>query len=176
MAYIRTTIVTPDPRLFARSHNQAIRSANEESAAYHHDKNMPDHFKMVGYTKYRFDQRVASYRKRKQRKVNHQLPNVLTGTTRSEVLGARTIRATPKGARLLMRFSLKGGSGRFYVRRGMSFRQITSQVYMMRRVAELEAVTEGELKTLGGYRVEQYAKNVQRHIASGGKIRKRAKG
>ena len=72
-----------------------------------------------------------------------------------------------------MRFSLKGGSGRFYVRRGMSLRQISSQVQMMRRVAELEAVNETELKTLGSEIQSTYLNNVNKHIAAGGRVRKR---
>lgn len=173
MAYVKTTLVTTDPRIFLREHNKALRAANEAAAAYHHEKHMPDHFKMVGYTKYKIDKRSAKYNKRKHRKFNHTLPNVYTGNTRREVLGGRTIRATPKGARLVMRFSLKGGSGRFYVRRGMSLRQVSSQVEMMRRVAELQAVSEGERKTLGGEIQAAYMTNVNKHIAAGGRVRKR---
>jgi len=173
---IKCTIVAPDPRIFVREHNRALRAAHEAAAAFQHKKHMPDHFKMVGYGKYRYDQRSARYRKRKQREKSHQLPNVFTGNTRREILASRTIRATPKGARLSMRFSLSGGSGRFYVRRGMSFRQIQSQVQMMRRVAELEAITEGEQEALVSVIQTQYARNVNRQIAAGGRVRKRARG
>lgn len=173
MAYTKTSVVTPDPRIFLREHNRALRAANEEAAVYHHEKHMPDHFKMAGYSKYKIDKRSARYNKRKHRTVNHTLPNVFSGNTRREVLAARTIRATPKGARLQMRFSLKGGSGRFYVRRGMSLRQVSSQVQMMRRVAELEAVNDTELKTLGSEIQAAYIDNVNKHIAAGGRVRKR---
>jgi hypothetical protein len=173
MGYIKTTLVTPDPRIFIREHNKALRAANEAAADYHHRINMPDHFKMVGYSKYQIDKRSAKYNKRKHRRVNHVLPNVYTGNTRREVLGQRQIRATPKGARLLMRFSLKGGSGRFYVRRGMKLQAVSSQIEMMRRVAELEAISEGEQKSIMQEVKRAYVSLVNQNIAAGGRVRKR---
>jgi len=173
MAYIKTKIVTPDPRIFVREHNKALRAANESGAIEHHEKHMPDHFKVIGFFRYKFDKRTRAYTKRKMIKKGHGKPNVYTGNTRQEVLGFRTIRVTPKGARLLMRFSLKGGSGRFYVRRGMSLRQISSQVQMMRRVAELEAMTKIEHRAIMQVVRREYIDNVNKHIAAGGRVRKR---
>jgi hypothetical protein len=176
MGYIAVTLSVPDPRLFIRDHNRAIRTANEEAAAYHHKEHMPDHFKMVGYSKYKLDKRTAAYAKRKHRKYNHALPNVLTGNTRREMLQNRTIRATPKGARLTMKIPLVGGSGQFRLRRGMKLRSIRGQVEMTRRIAELEAISQTEINTLATFRRDKYVDLVTKHIASGGRIRKRSKG
>jgi len=176
MGYVKAELIVPDPRLFIREHNRALRSANEYAADYHHKKHMPDHFKMVGYSNYKLDRRTAKYAKRKHRIYNHALPNVFTGNTRREMLQNRQIRSTPKGARLTMKVPLTGGTGRFRIRPGMKLRAVAGQVEMMRRVAELEAISQTEINTLATIRRDYYVGLVNKHIASGGRIRKRAKG
>jgi hypothetical protein len=166
----------PDPRLFIRDHNRALRAANEEAAALYHKQHMPDHFKMVGYSQYKFDKRTAAYAKRKHRKYNHGLPNVLTGKTRQEMLQNRTIRATPKGANLIMKVPLVGGTGQFRIKKKMKLRSVAGIVAMTRRIAELEAISEFEVASLATWRRQRYIDLINRHIATGGKLRKRAKG
>lgn len=176
MAYTKAELIVPDPRLFIREHNRALRTANEKAADYHHKHHMPDHFKMVGYSNYKIDERSAKYKKRKYRIYHHALPNVFTGATRREVLANRQIRATPKGARLTMKVPLVGGTGRFRVRPGMKLKAVKGQIEMMRRVAELEAISAFEIASLATFRRDMYAALVNKHISSGGRIRKRAKG
>lgn len=168
------TVITPDPRIFVREHNRAVREANVEAARYHHEQHMPDHFKMVGYTKYGIAKRSAGYNKRKQRKYNHVLPLVYTGRTRQVVLSQRQIRATPKAARLIMRAPLQGGTGRIRWRAGMSKKQVNSAVEMLKRVSELEAVSADEVATLATMRGRYYVDSVNKGIAAGGRVRKRA--
>jgi hypothetical protein len=167
---------SPDPRLFTRDHNRALRAANEEAAALYHKQHMPDHFKMVGYSQYKFDKRAALYTKRKYRKYHHALPNVFTGNTRREMLANRTIRATPKGARLIMKIPIVGGTGQFRIKKKMKLRSVAGIVAMTRRIAELESISEFEVASLATWRRQRYIDLINRHIATGGKLRKRAKG
>ncbi len=173
---LKASLITIDPVLFVREHNRILREVNRQAAVYHHEKHMPDHFKMVGYTKYGISKRSSKYNKRKQKKYGHVLPNVFTGLTRQLVLSQRKIRATPKGARLEMRAAFRGGSGRIRWRAGMNRKQVDSAMEAIKRVAELEATSQDEIVTLARLRGEWYARGVRLHIQSGGRIRKRARG
>lgn len=189
MAELQIVLITPDPNLFTRQHNKAMREANRLGAERYHEVWMPDHFKMVGYGKYGISKRSKIYNRRKHRKLNHVLPNVFTGRTRQLVLSQRRIRATPKGARLEMRAAFAGGSGRTLTAAAakrlfkagkrnsaeITKEQIQKQVEVVNRIAELEATATEEVADLARYRADRYARWVANYIADGGKIRKRGK-
>lgn len=173
---IKVTAITVDPRLFVREHNKILREANREAAVYHHEKHMPDHFKMVGYGKYQIDKRSSKYNKRKQKKYGHVLPNVFSGMTRQLVLSQRRITTTPKGAKLEMRAAFKGGTGRIRWRKDMTRKAVDTALQAVKRKAELEATSQDEIETLAQLRAKLYVQGVKKHIEGGGRIRKRVRG
>lgn len=187
---LRVLTITPDPALFSRDHNKALREANRLAAVHYHKTFMGDHFRMVGYSKYGIAKRSKAYNRRKQRELNHTLPLVYTGRTRQLVMSQYKVRATPKLARLEMRAAFSGGTGRALsaaaaarlFRAGrrstatFSRKQVEKQIEAVKRKAELESTAQEEIEALARYRGREYVRLVKAHIESGGKVRRRGRG
>lgn len=92
------------PRGMAKSWRAYSRMAIEQTLVYWWQAILPKHFKMSAFAEYGYEQRKASYVKRKMRKVHHRLPNVYTGKMREEMTGKMPdIKAKPQEGRAKFR-------------------------------------------------------------------------
>lgn len=168
------TVTLPrDPALFVRDHNRFSRAANVLAAQYHWQKHIPRHFQSFAAAKYGYQQRSGKYRKRKIKLVGNQPDMVFSGRSRRMMTGTQpTIRATPKGSTLIMRLPIDGGTGKILdaaaaarlfaagkrSHKGFTQRQVNSQVQIVRRVAEMQAVSADEIRTLAEVRATEYVR------------------
>ena len=168
------TVTLPrDPALFTRDHNRFAREANGAAALYHWQRHIPRHFQGFAAAKYGYNKRTAKYRARKIKLVGAKPDMVFSGRSqRMMTRNAPQIRKTPKGATLIMRLPIDGGTGkildaeaaeRLYragkrKHRGFTERQVNSQIQIMRRVAEMEAVSADEIRTLAEVRATTYTR------------------
>jgi len=143
-----------DPRLFARDHATAIRDALRETAEEHHRRHIPWHFKSFAVAKYGYTPRSSRYKKLKAA-IGITEPLVFTGATRAQVTTQKTITATQKGATLIMRLPLKGGTGSFRLKAGQT--SLTrSQKTIVRIIEEIKAITSDERRYLADFIREKY--------------------
>lgn len=148
--------VPRDPAVFERDHRRALTKANEAAAIYHHEHHIPRHFEGFAGAKYGYPRRSLGYEKRKQHRYGHKLPLVYTGKTRAAVTSNRRVQKTYKGATLILRIPIKGGSGRFMDDaarkrlgiRAPKYKQLDSQEQILKRIVEIEAIAPDEIRTL----------------------------
>lgn len=152
-----------DPALYESSHNKSMSAAWKGGAEFHHSNHMPRHFQAFAGAKYGYKKRSKKYNARKLRIVGHQIDNVFTGKSRTEITTKRRIQGSPKGATLRMRLPISGGTGRLeddaararlhaagkIKSRKITNRQITGQKTIIERVAEMKAVAPDEFRTIG---------------------------
>ena len=150
-----TVTFNPPPEELPRRHRKFLNNANRESAEFHFKKHIPLHFDPSAFRRYGYQDRGKSYIKLKEKlygKDIAKLPNVLTGNTRRVFRTQRQITATASGARLILRFPFKGGTGRLLDaaalqrlgRSKLTQRQINGQRNILARVAEFETVIPSE--------------------------------
>jgi len=145
-----------DPRLFARDHATILRDGLRETAAEHHRRHIPWHFKSFASAKYGYSPRSPRY-KRLKAAMGINEPLVFTGATRDQVTREKTITATQKGATLIMRLPLKGGTGRFRLQRGQTT-LTRSQRTIVRIIGEIKAITPDERRYLADFLENLYTK------------------
>lgn len=168
------TVTLPrDPALFQRDHNRFSRAANVLAARYHFQKHIPRHFQGFAAAKYGYRKRTSKYKQRKIKLVGAKPDMVFSGRSQRVITGtAPKIQATPKGSRLIMRLPIDGGTGKILdaaaaqrlfaagKRKTATFtkRQVNSQIEIMRRVKEMEAVSPDEARALAEVRAAEYVR------------------
>lgn len=168
-----TVKLARDPSLFQRDHNRFSRQANVKVAEFHKEHHIPRHFESFAGAKYGYWKRKPKYLKRKKRLVGEKPDNVFSGKSKRQIISSHgTIRATPKGSRLILKLPIDGGTGRVLneaaaarlfaagKRKNLGFtkQQKQSQIQILHRVAELEAVSGDEVRTLARVRLEEYTR------------------
>jgi hypothetical protein len=151
-----TTTFPRDPRLYASDHNTFLRESLRETSAIHHERHMPWHFERFAAAKYGYVKRSIKYQRRKDKLGLPPLvsPNPRTsGQLRRSILQFRTIAATSKRSRLIMRLPFKGGTGRLRLIGGSLSEQ---QRQILHRFAELESVAPDESQFLAKTILEKY--------------------
>lgn len=160
------TITFPrDPRLYTRDHNRHIREANKQAAKIHHQRHVPRHFEAFAPAKYGYFKRSKKYEVRKFKQVGHNRPLEFTGISKRHILRFTDdmVKATPKGSTLTVKLQIKGGSGRVIDAAAaarlfaagkrktatISKQQIQSQKEILRRVAEMGAISPDERQYIG---------------------------
>lgn len=162
---------TRDPRLFSRDHNRHMRHAFEAGAEYHFQHHVPRHFQGFAAAKYGYYPRTQKYNDRKLKQVGHLDPLVFTGASKRRATGSHLpIQATPKGATLTVQLAIDKASGRLLDAAAaarlfaagkrktatISNKQLQNQVQILRRVTELQAISQDEINTVGRKIAEDY--------------------
>ena len=173
---LQATFIRPDPRIFIRDHNKWLRAANVRAAKYHQRVHVPRHFQNFAAAKYGYLPRSQKYLKYKERRYGSTRPFVKTGATEDALVGMRQheISATPKGAKLTLRLPFKGGTGRFLDAKALkrlkkvhTESQVRAQKAAMARVAEMEAISPDEQRTLNEQIEQQYGADVKYAFETG---------
>lgn len=164
-------IFDADPRLKVRDHARFMRNAFTAGAEFHFEHHVPWHFENFAGPKYGYFPRSRAYNARKLKQVGHNRPLEFTGASKRMATGSHVpIQATPKGATLTVRLAITGGSGRVLdaaaaarlfaagKRKTATFtqRQINGQAQALRRVAEMEAITQDEINAVGRVMEQSY--------------------
>lgn len=146
-----------DPTHFQRDHNKALRAALTAAAVYHHRQHIPLHFKAGNSSRYHYAPRNADYKKYKRKTYGSSTDFVKTGASKQLATSQRQIAATPKTVKLKLQLPFKGGAtGRVLdeaarARMGKappSKKQISAQIQLLRRMAEIQTFTESEVTAL----------------------------
>jgi len=142
-----------------------IREAVTAAADYHHRHHIPKHFKTQAATQYGYKRRSRRWQDTKKKLGRPAMPLVFTGKTKQEITSSREIRATStRGARLVMRASLRGlTSGRFRIKVGQ-FRLSERQEQIEMRRQEIVAMTPDEITTLARIEEQAYQQQVDKHL------------
>lgn len=153
------------PKNPSRKQRVWIREAVTAAADYHHKHHIPKHFKAGAKTRYDYPMRSKRWQERKKKLGRGTLPLVFTGTTQQEITGSRQIRATStRGARLIMRASLRGlTSGRFRIRAGQ-FRLSGAQERIEQRRQEISAIAPDEWTKLAAVEEHTYQQQVDQNL------------
>ncbi len=162
-----------DPALFVREHNRFSRAANVYAAEYHWRHHIPRHFEGFAAAKYGYFKRSSKYNERKLKIVGDKPDNVFSGRSQRQMTNSYPkIRATPKGSTLIMKMPIGEGSGRILdaaaaarlfaagkrKNKGFTERQATSQINIIRRVAEMQSVSTDEVAKLAQVRADEYVR------------------
>lgn len=149
----------------SRKQRKWIREAVTAAADYHHRHHIPKHFQTQAATKYGYKRRSRRWQDTKKKLGRSAMPMIFTGTTKQEITSHREIRATStRGARLIMRASLRGlTSGRYRIKVGQ-FRLSEQQEQIEARRQEIVALTADEITTLARVEEEAYQQQVDQHL------------
>lgn len=166
-------LVSHDPRVLLRTHNQIMRSLLRHQLLLHWKGRMPGHFEVAAVGLYHYKPRSAKYQRMKARVFHTTKPLVKTGQTRESI--TRTppkITGTKDRATMRMRLRF-APSGHF--RKGGTFKQIAARGGLQERIRELEAMTQNEregmarnLKAAYSLAIERIPKSLQRQRRRGG--------
>lgn len=167
-----TVTFNPAPEDLPRRHRKFLNNAHREAAEFHHKKHIPLHFQPTAYRRYGYQSRGRNYVRMKERlfgKGVANLPNVLTGTTRRVFRTQRQITATASGAKLILRFPFKGGTGRLLDaaalqrlgRSKLTQRQLNGQRNIISRVAEMETTIPEEYAAIAKVIEASYQRQVE---------------
>lgn len=156
------TTLPRDPRLYQRDHATFMREALRDTAREHHERHIPRHFEAFAGPKYGYVPRSSKYRNWKRRLGLPDLPNVFSGTMRSQVTSLRTVTATQHRSTLKLRWDWpnrenqpSGSSGRFRLKPGQT--QLSqSQKQILARIEELRAISADEIKYLAQFTADRY--------------------
>jgi hypothetical protein len=154
--------IARDPFLFESGHSKSMRAAYTGGAEFHHSQHMPRHFQPFAKSKYGYKPRTKKYNARKLKIVGHQIDNVFTGRSKTEITTKHKVQSTAKGAKLKMKLPITGGTGRLQddAARARLFaagkaktqkitgRQISSQKTIIERVAEMKVISGDEHRTV----------------------------
>tara|TARA_R110000824_G_scaffold362783_2_gene550764 strand:- start:4998 stop:5516 length:519 start_codon:yes stop_codon:yes gene_type:complete len=147
----RVTLSTNIPQeAFGRKAKRDLRDTARHGAEYHAKRHLPSHFKPGAASKYGYRPRTKSYQQFKKRLTGRGQPLVFTGRTRDEATDTANQKITAtstRGAKLTIRLSLRGASGRLRLKKGQRFLS-TQQEQQLARKAEIEAMTTDEISAI----------------------------
>lgn len=135
MLPIEIKIDRSDTGLEAKVWREIMATAWERVGVFWHRFILPKHFTREGASEYNYQARVKSYMVRKGRRHGHQDPLVFTGDTRAMATRIRDVRATSKGANVMLK--------------------VPKYIWMYkgaapRKAIELQATSEGDARACAG--------------------------
>ncbi len=122
-----------------RGHNKIAGLIMRQLGRRHRNRRMKKHFMNVPETSpggggYRYKTRSSVYRRRKQKAVGHNIPNIFTGELRQTVLGSSRITATRKRWTFTARSSFPLNADRRNELQAVSQREIRDDVITFRNL------------------------------------------
>lgn len=90
------------PRNMRAAYTKGSKTAWTETGKFWHRSHMPRHFAESAFARYKYQPRSKAYQKKKRSLKKHGRPLVWSGDTEQAVKRYRDVRATSKGARLVM--------------------------------------------------------------------------
>ena len=158
------TVVTTLPENPSRKQRTAMRTAFKTAAEHHWQRNLPKHFEPGAASRYGYRKRSSRWQAIKKELTGSSLPLRFTGQLQRDIVDRRPRITTTStnGARMYLKASLPGFSGRFAEGGLKSWKRIGGVNYaiaiitelnkrqeqQLHRIEEVKAVTAEELEQL----------------------------
>lgn len=158
-----------------RHHNKIVKDAIRETAEWHHERFVPEHFKATNRQRYNHAPRGEAYKRYKLRKYHSRTDLVKTGRTKDWMTRAYRLRIAGNAeagtikARLILTFPFKGGTGSF--RTARTKQAAAAQKSIQQMIKEMETFARDEPKQLAGKFFEKYMGGVENFRAGRQRIR-----